>query len=307
VTALHREASTGATFIAEATDTRRSDDVPPKSRMVFPTIAGSWSAATLAASRRHHGDEPPGTARFARLPCETQRHEPRTSMTSSSLIRSAILLSALCVAPALAEGPAHTPTPPGAAATQPSAELGKPAPDFTLTDTEGKPVRLRDLKGKTVVLEWFNPECPFVKHAHGKGPLVDLARRVAGPKLVWLSINSGAPGKQGHGREVNALGKKTFSIDNPVLLDETGVVGKAYGAIKTPHVFVIDPKGVLVYRGGVDNAPMGVPDDARPRPSAAKPGELVAYLENALGELRGKRAVALSDTPPYGCSVKYAD
>jgi len=217
-----------------------------------------------------------------------------------------LLLSALVVAPALADAP-----PPSVVGAAPSAgtaaQLGKPAPAFTLTDTDGKTYRLRDLKGKTVILEWFNPECPFVKYAHGKGPLVDLAQRVQGPKVLWLSVNSSAPGKQGHGKDTNAQGKQTFGITNPVLLDETGVVGKAYGAQKTPHLFIIDPKGVLVYRGGLDNAPMGVPDDTRPRPTSAKSGELVAYVSNALAELQQKQAIALADTPSYGCSVKYAD
>ena len=225
-------------------------------------------------------------------------------MTPTNFRCVVLLLISLAVVPALAEAPqpSAAKAPPGA-----PAALGKPAPDFSLTDTEGKTYRLRDLRGKTVVLEWFNPECPFVKYAHGKGPLVDLAKKVQGPKVLWLTVNSSAPGKQGHGKDANVSGKQTFGIANPVLLDETGVVGKAYGALKTPHVFVIDPRGVLVYRGGLDNAPMGVPDDTRPRPASAKAGELVAYVSNALNELKQKQAIALADTPAYGCSVKYGD
>lgn len=186
-----------------------------------------------------------------------------------------------------------------------SAAIGKAAPEFTLTDTEGKVFRLQDFRGKTVVLEWFNPDCPFVKFARGKGPLVDLTKY--GPELVWLSINSNAQGKQGHGRERNTEAKKEYAMSNPVLLDETGAVGRAYGALKTPHMFVIDPEGVLVYRGGLDNAPMGSIDDERPRPEGSKPGELAPYIENALSDLSGKRAIGMPDTPAYGCSVKYAD
>src|SRR5262245_42865819 len=89
----------------------------------------------------------------------------------------------------------------GSSAHAQGASLGKPAPDFTLTDTEGKTVKLSALRGKTVVLEWFNPDCPFVRHAHGKGPLKDLAKRYSNEKLVWLTINSNAPGKQGNGLE----------------------------------------------------------------------------------------------------------
>ncbi len=206
--------------------------------------------------------------------------------------------------PATGQAPAATPP---VLAPAEKAELGKPAPDFSLPDTDGKTVRLSDLRGKTVVLEWFNPDCPFVKHAHSAGPLKNMASQHAGPELVWLSINSNAPGKQGHGKQRNLDAKAEYRMTNPVLLDEAGQVGKAYGAEKTPHMFVIDPAGILVYRGGLDNAPMGVPDDARPRPSDKKPGELVPYTVNALADLKAGRAVALAETPVYGCTVKYGD
>jgi peroxiredoxin len=191
--------------------------------------------------------------------------------------------------------------------TAAGAALGQEAPDFSLTDTDGKSVKLRDLRGKTVVLEWFNPDCPFIKHAHTKGPLKDFAKRVANDKLVWLTINSNAPNKQGWGAPRNKQAKLEYGIANPVLLDETGKVGRAYGAIKTPHVFVIDPKGVLVYRGGVDNAPIGVVDPERPHLSSHTKDALESYLEYALSDLAAHRALRLADTPPYGCTVKYAD
>ncbi|MFT3925877.1 MAG: redoxin family protein [Myxococcales bacterium] len=197
--------------------------------------------------------------------------------------------------------------PPAAAPTTQAAELGKPAPDFTLVDTADKVFKLRELRGKTVVLEWFNPDCPFIKHAHGKGPLTDMASKYETPELVWLSVNSSAPGKQGNGKQRNVDAKVEYHMTNSILLDESGSVGRAYGAAKTPHMFIIDPAGNLVYRGGLDNAPMGVPDDARPRPADAKPGELVPYVTNALADLKAARTIALADTPPYGCSVKYAD
>jgi peroxiredoxin len=187
------------------------------------------------------------------------------------------------------------------------AALGKAAPDFSLVDTDGKAVKLSALRGKTVVLEWFNPDCPFVRHAHGKGPLKDLAKRYANDKLVWLTINSNAPGKQGTGADRNRGAKAEFGIQNPILLDETGKVGRAYGAIKTPHVFVIDPKGVLIYRGGLDNAPIGVVDDERPRLPSHPAGTLEPYVENALADLSARKPLRLPDTPPYGCTVKYAD
>lgn len=187
------------------------------------------------------------------------------------------------------------------------AALGKPAPDFTLSDTDGQPVSLAQLRGKTVVLEWFNPDCPFIKHAHTKGPLRDLAKRVSSDKLVWLNINSSAPGKQGAGADRNKQAKGEYGIDNRILLDESGKVGRAYGAQKTPHLFVIDAKGTLVYRGGVDNAPIGVVDDQRPHLPGHAKDALEPYLENALGDLSARKAIRLADTPAYGCTVKYAE
>lgn len=193
------------------------------------------------------------------------------------------------------------------AAASGGAALGKPAPDFSLTDTDGKTVTLSSLRGKTVVLEWFNPDCPFIKHAHTKGPLKDLAKRFGNDKVVFLAINSNAPGKQGHGLERNRQAKLEYGIPHPVLLDENGKVGRAYGAIKTPHMFVIDPKGVLVYRGGVDNAPIGSVDADRPHLPGNAKDALENYVEYALADLAAKKALRLADTPPYGCTVKYGD
>jgi peroxiredoxin len=201
--------------------------------------------------------------------------------------------------------PAAQPAAPEAAPHQVAA-LGKPAPDFTLTDTDGKAHKLSELRGKTVVLEWFNPDCPFVRHAHGKGPLKDMAARRASADLIWLSINSSAPGKQGHGVERNQRARADYAMKNPVLLDETGATGRAYGALKTPHLFVVDDKGVLVFRGGIDNAPMGEVDAARPRPTGVGENQTVNYVDAALDDLKQGRPVRLSDVPPYGCSVKYA-
>jgi peroxiredoxin len=185
------------------------------------------------------------------------------------------------------------------------ALLKKPAPDFTLQDIDGKSVSLRSLRGKVVVLEWFNPDCPFVRFSHQKGPLRELAKQLSSDKLVWLSINSGGVGKQGHGLERNRAAKGEYGIENTILLDETGEVGHKYGAEKTPHLFVIDAKGRLVYRGGLDNAPMGVVDDAHPRSKDTLAGELEPYLQRAIEDLEKKRALRLSETPSYGCSVKY--
>ncbi|MCS6911769.1 MAG: thioredoxin family protein [Myxococcales bacterium] len=174
------------------------------------------------------------------------------------------------------------------------AEVGQPAPDFALPDLNGKMVRLSDFKGKQVVLEWFNPDCPFVKFAHSKGPLRDMAARYAKMGIVWLAINSGAPGKQGHGVERNRAAAKEYGMAHPILLDESGQVGRQYGAKATPHMYLIDDKGVLRYRGALDNAPMGETSETP-----------VNYVDAALEDLKAGRPVRTSETRAYGCSVKY--
>lgn len=178
------------------------------------------------------------------------------------------------------------------------ASLGAPAPDFELPDLDGNRVKLSSFRGKRVVLEWFNPGCPFVKASHSKGSLVSTAADLAKQGVVWLAINSGAPGKQGHGLEANREGKQRFKLDHPVLLDEAGTVGRSYGAAHTPHMYVIDEKGVLVYRGAIDNSPDGEGES----PSG---GKLVNYVSAALSDLAAGRPVATAETEAYGCSVKY--
>lgn len=194
---------------------------------------------------------------------------------------------------AKADGPAH---PSAAVAT--SAEIGKPAPDFTLKDYDGKEVHLAALRGKTVVLEWFNPDCPFVKASHGKGSLKTLAKKQTAKGVVWLGINSSGPGKQGNGPERVAAGKKAFELDHPVLADESGQVGKQYGATNTPQMYVIDPQGVLVYRGAIDNSPDGEGES----PTG---GKLINYVDVALEELAAGKPVTTKETKAYGCGVKY--
>jgi peroxiredoxin len=180
-----------------------------------------------------------------------------------------------------------------------AAEVGQPAPDFTLTDLDGKPVRLADFKGKIVVLEWFNPGCPFVVAAHTKGSLVDAAARASKQGVAWLAINSGAPGKQGTGVELNRKARADWKLGHPILLDEAGTVGKAYGATNTPHLFVIDAAGKLAYRGAVDNSPDG-------ERAAPQGGTLVEYAAAAVEDLRAGRPVKVSSSKAYGCGVKYA-
>jgi peroxiredoxin len=177
------------------------------------------------------------------------------------------------------------------------AEVGKPAPPFRLTDTDGRSVDLASLRGKTVVLEWFNPDCPFVRLNHTKGPLKDMAKKKVAEGVVWLSVNSSAPGKQGNGVERNREAKKTYGIENPVLLDESGEVGQRYGAKTTPHVFVVDKQGTLVYAGAIDNAQDGEPPGGQP---------FVNYVDSALQDIAAGRPVSTPSVPSYGCSVKYA-
>lgn len=178
------------------------------------------------------------------------------------------------------------------------AEIGKAAPDFTLKDLNGKEVKLASFKGKTVVLEWFNPGCPFVKKSHSVGSLVDTAKRHAKNGVVWLAINSGAPGKQGNELALNTEAAKTWSLEHPILRDESGTVGKAYGATNTPHMFIIDKKGNLVYAGAIDNSPDG-------EGKSAEGGRLVNYVDAALAELAAGKPVTTSTTKAYGCGVKY--
>jgi hypothetical protein len=177
------------------------------------------------------------------------------------------------------------------------AKVGEAAPDFTLTDADGKTFKLSDNKGKLVVLEWFNPGCPFVKYAHGEGPLKDMAANETKPgDLVWVAINSGAAGKQGAGADASREGAKEFGMTHPILIDESGAVGHAYGAEKTPHVYLIDGKGVLVYAGALDNAPIGEVDGG---------GAFTNHLAAAIADVRAGKAVANPETKSYGCTVKY--
>ncbi|MCC6950898.1 MAG: redoxin domain-containing protein [Phycisphaerales bacterium] len=175
-------------------------------------------------------------------------------------------------------------------------EPGQPAPAFTLKDTEGKETTLAEhiKAGKIVVLQWFNPECPFVaKHYKETKTFNDLATTYAPKGVVFLAINSGAPGDQGAGARANTEAKKNWAIPYPVLLDEAGAVGRAYGAKNTPTMVVIGKEGNVAYFGAID-------DDS----GAAKPGK-TNYVAKALDELLAGSNVTTPKTKPYGCAVKY--
>jgi peroxiredoxin len=176
--------------------------------------------------------------------------------------------------------------------------VGQPAPAFTLTDSLGKQHSLSDFAGKTVVLEWFNHECPFVKKHYGAGNMQKQQAEATGKGTVWLVVNSSAPGKQGHvsGEQANGILANWTSKPTAFLLDHDGTVGRAYGAKTTPHLFVIDGEGVLRYNGAIDSNPSADPADI---PGATQ------FVREALADLGAGRAVARATTQPYGCSVKY--
>lgn len=207
-------------------------------------------------------------------------------------------------APAAEPAQAPTSSPQAPAATAASADgvtspvLDKAAPDFTLKSLDGKEVSLSSFKGKTVVLEWFNPGCPFVKNSHTSGSLVNTAQKHEAAGVVWLAINSGAPGKQGHDLAENQEAVKAWKLSHPVLRDEDGKVGQAYGAARTPHMFVIDKEGMVRYAGAIDNSPDGEGES----PTG---GTLVNYVDAALEDLNANRPVRTPLTKAYGCGVKY--
>ena len=173
------------------------------------------------------------------------------------------------------------------------------APAFTLTDTNGTEHSLSDFAGKTVVLEWFNRGCPFVYKKHyGSGNMQSLQETYTEKGVVWLTICSSAPGKQGH---TDAAGhNKTIEEWNvsstAFLMDEDGTVGKAYGAKTTPHMFVINGEGEIVYQGAIDDKRSTDPNDI---PNSEN------YVRTALDAVLAGEAVETSSTTPYGCSVKY--
>ena len=196
-------------------------------------------------------------------------------------------IAAVALATSLVTGPL-APSPAAA------AEAGEPAPDFTLTDTDGVEHSLASYReqGKTVVLEWFNPDCPFVKKHHQKTKSM-AETRAAFADVVWLAINSGAPGKQGYGVERNARARTEYGIEYPVLLDPEGTVGRAYGAKTTPQMFVIASDGTVLYAGAID-------DDS----TTGAPGQH-NHVKKALAELARGEKIEVAKSKPYGCSVKY--
>lgn len=185
------------------------------------------------------------------------------------------------------------------AQSAPGPQVGAPARDFRLTDSNGRNHSLAQYRGKTVVLEWNNPGCPYVQKHYKSGNMQRSQAAARAQGVVWLTVNSGAPGKQGHmnGAQANAFVGEQKAAPAAYLLDPRGVVGKAYVATTTPEMFVITPQGRVAYMGAIDDKPTNKVEDV---PGARN------HVLAALDELRAGKPVSVAKTRSYGCSVKYA-
>ncbi len=185
-----------------------------------------------------------------------------------------------------------------AQAQETTAVVGKPAPEFTATDSAGKTRTLAEFKGKLVVLEWVNYDCPFVKKHYGADAMQALQRKYTEQGVVWLSINSSASGKQGNypAEKWAELVAERKAAPTAVLLDTDGKVGRLYGAKTTPHMFIVNAEGTLIYAGAIDNNPS-------PDPATLK--DAVNYVAKALDAALAGKPVETATSASYGCSVKY--
>ena len=179
-----------------------------------------------------------------------------------------------------------------------SPAVGTAAPDFSLTDSKGKTQSVSQYKGKYVVLEWFNPDCPFVKKHYGSGNMQKLQEEFTGKGVVWLSIDSSAPGMEGNlsPEQANAKMAEWKTTQTALLLDPDGKAGRTYGAKNTPQMFVINPEGKIIYEGAIDS---------KPSPNAADIASSTNYVKVALDESLAGKTVTTPSSRPYGCSVKY--
>ncbi|MBK1719912.1 redoxin domain-containing protein [Thiocystis violacea] len=204
-----------------------------------------------------------------------------------SFIRSAQSLSILALTVALAAGPAIA-----------ALRVGQPAPAFSVSDTSGKVWTLETLAGRPAILEWTNHDCPFVVKHYGAGNMQALQAEAKDAGYVWLSVVSSAPGKQGHvsPSEADDLTQRRSAVPTAVLLDSDGVMGRTYGAMTTPHMYVIDAGGTLAYMGGIDDRPTTNPADIQGATN---------HVRAAMTDLAAGQAVGTPLTRPYGCSVKY--
>ncbi|MDQ3281743.1 MAG: thioredoxin family protein [Acidobacteriota bacterium] len=208
-------------------------------------------------------------------------------MTVTSLLTLALLLAGGCVVDA-----AERPAPANAPA------IGKAAPEFKAVDTYGKTHSLSQYRGKWVVLEWVNYDCPYVRKHYNSNTMQALQKKYADKGVVWLAIVSSAKGNQGNypNDELNAMTKEKGAAPHALLVDASGEVGHLYDARTTPHMFVINPKGTLVYMGGIDDKPTSRAADLKD----ARP-----HVDMALQEAMAGKPVSVPTSQPYGCSVKY--
>jgi len=182
---------------------------------------------------------------------------------------------------------------------QSQAAVGEAAPSFTLSDTDGEAHSLADYEGRYVVLEWLNFECPFVGKHYGSGNMQALQETYTGKDVVWLSIVSSAEGRQGYfpPEEMQAQKQKHNAHMDAILMDPSGEVGMTYGAKVTPHMYVINPEGELIYKGGIDDEPTTDEADIEGATN---------YVRNALTQAMNGEEVSPKTAQPYGCTVKYA-
>ena len=176
--------------------------------------------------------------------------------------------------------------------------VGQQAPDFIAVDTSGAKHKLSDFAGKFVVLEWTNPGCPFVRKHYGSGNMPATQKAATDKGVVWLAINSTERAATDYLKPdaLDAWMKSQKAAPTAVLMDEDGLIGQVYGARTTPHIFIIDPKGTLVYAGGIDSIASARVDDIKTATN---------YVNQALGEAFGGRPISAATTRPYGCSIKY--
>jgi len=208
-------------------------------------------------------------------------------MLNRTVFRRHVLVVAASVAAALVTGPAFA-----------VATVGQPAPNFTLTDTSGKTVHLSDFKGKHVVLEWTNPGCPFVRKHYDSANMQTLQKESVGKGVVWLAVNStdNASGDYLAPQQLARWMTGQKAAPSATLMDEEGTAGKAYGARTTPHMYVVNPQGTLIYAGGIDSIPSARQDDIKVATN---------YVRQGLAEALAGKPLSAPSTRPYGCSVKY--
>jgi hypothetical protein len=187
-----------------------------------------------------------------------------------------------------------------ATSAQAQATVGQSAPAFTAMDTAGKPVSLADFKGKHIVLEWTNPGCPYVKKHYDGGNMPVTQKAATGQGVVWLSINTTAKSHSDYlaPNDLVAWQKAKGAVPSRTLMDSDGKLGRAYGARTTPHMYIVDPAGKLVYAGGIDSIPSS---------NAADIVKATNYVNQALGEALAGKPISQPVTRAYGCSVKYAE